>query len=64
VQPSLLAKWKATVQFFAILLAIVRPGDEIAGYYVDEWAMLVAALLTVWTAVDYFVALRPALGEE
>jgi CDP-diacylglycerol--glycerol-3-phosphate 3-phosphatidyltransferase len=63
VQPSLLAKWKATAQFLAILLAILRPGSELAGWYLDEWAMLLAAALTVWTAVDYFVALRPALRE-
>ena len=31
----------------AILLAILRPGDPIGGLYLDEWAMLVAAAITV-----------------
>jgi CDP-diacylglycerol--glycerol-3-phosphate 3-phosphatidyltransferase len=61
VQPSLLAKWKATIQFLAILLAILRPGGEIAGAYLDQWAMLVAAVVTVASAVDYLVRLAPAL---
>jgi CDP-diacylglycerol--glycerol-3-phosphate 3-phosphatidyltransferase len=61
VQPSLLAKWKATIQFLAIFLAILRPGGEIAGAYLDQWAMLVAAVVTAASAVDYLVRLAPAL---
>ena len=51
--PSLLGKLKTSIQFLAILLAILRPGDEIAGAYLDEWVMLVAAAITVASAVDY-----------
>jgi CDP-diacylglycerol--glycerol-3-phosphate 3-phosphatidyltransferase len=61
VQPSLLAKWKAAIQFFAILLAILRPGGEIAGAYLDEWAMLVAAAVTTASAADYLMRLAPVL---
>jgi CDP-diacylglycerol--glycerol-3-phosphate 3-phosphatidyltransferase len=61
VQPSLLAKWKAAIQFLAIFLAILRPGGEIAGAYLDQWAMLVAAFVTVASAADYLVRLAPAL---
>jgi CDP-diacylglycerol--glycerol-3-phosphate 3-phosphatidyltransferase len=51
--PSPLGKIKTSVQFIAIALAIVRPGDPVGGLYVDEWAMLVAAVVTVASAVDY-----------
>jgi CDP-diacylglycerol--glycerol-3-phosphate 3-phosphatidyltransferase len=53
LQPSLLGKLKANVQFVAIALAILRPGSPLAGLYVDEWAMLAAAAITVASAVDY-----------
>jgi CDP-diacylglycerol--glycerol-3-phosphate 3-phosphatidyltransferase len=59
--PSMLGKLKTSVQFVAIALAILRPGDEIAGLYVDEWAMLIAAAITVWSAADYLVRAWPAL---
>ena len=53
MQPSILGKLKTSIQFLAILLAILRPGDPIAGAYPDEWVMLVAAAITVASAVDY-----------
>ena len=53
ITPSIWGKLKTTIQFVAILLAIARPGDPIAGQYVDEWAMLVAAAVTVMSAIDY-----------
>ena len=59
--PSMLGKLKTSIQFLAIALAIPRPGEEIAGLYVDEWAMLAAAGITVWSAVDYIVRAAPAL---
>ncbi len=59
--PSMLGKLKTSIQFLAIALAIPRPGDEIAGLYLDEWAMLAAAAITVWSAVDYIVRAVPAL---
>jgi CDP-diacylglycerol--glycerol-3-phosphate 3-phosphatidyltransferase len=59
--PSMLGKLKTSVQFVAIPLAILRPGDELGGLYVDEWAMLAAAAITVWSAGDYLVRAWPAL---
>jgi CDP-diacylglycerol--glycerol-3-phosphate 3-phosphatidyltransferase len=59
--PSMLGKLKTSIQFLAIALAIPRPGDEIGGLYLDEWAMLAAAAITVWSAVDYIVRAVPAL---
>lgn len=53
VPPSWLGKAKANVQFVAITLAIWRPDVVVAGRFVDEWAMIAAALITVWSAVDY-----------
>ena len=62
--PSMLGKLKTSIQFLAILLAILRPGDEIGGLYIDEWAMLAAAVITVWSAVDYLVRAIPLLTAE
>jgi len=53
VAPSFLGKAKANVQFTAITLAIWRPDVVLAGWFLDEWAMLVAAVITVWSALDY-----------
>ena len=53
--PSMLGKLKTTIQFVAIALAILRLGDPIGGLYIDQWAMLVAAAITVWSAADYLV---------
>src|SRR3954470_9532476 len=40
--PSMLGKAKTSVQFVAIVLAILRPGDPIGPLYLHEGAMLVA----------------------
>jgi CDP-diacylglycerol--glycerol-3-phosphate 3-phosphatidyltransferase len=61
VQPSMLAKWKAAIQFLAILLAILRPGGQIAGAYLDQWVMLAAAAVTLASAGDYLWRLAPML---
>jgi CDP-diacylglycerol--glycerol-3-phosphate 3-phosphatidyltransferase len=53
MQPSILGKLKTSIQFLAILLAILRPGDPVGGAYVDEWVMLAAAAITVASAADY-----------
>jgi CDP-diacylglycerol--glycerol-3-phosphate 3-phosphatidyltransferase len=60
--PSMLGKVKTSVQFVAIILAILRPGDPIADLYVDEWFMLAAAAISVWSAADYLARARPVLG--
>jgi CDP-diacylglycerol---glycerol-3-phosphate 3-phosphatidyltransferase len=62
LQPSLLGKLKTTVQFFAVALAIVRPGHPVAGLYVDEWLMLAAAAVTIASAVDYLARSATALS--
>jgi CDP-diacylglycerol--glycerol-3-phosphate 3-phosphatidyltransferase len=62
--PSMLGKLKTSAQFLAIALAIVRPGEPIGGLYIDEWAMLAATFITVWSAVDYLVRALPAVLRE
>ena len=57
----MLGKLKTSIQFLAIALAILRPGEPVGGLYVDEWAMLAAAAITVWSAADYLVRAWPAL---
>jgi CDP-diacylglycerol--glycerol-3-phosphate 3-phosphatidyltransferase len=62
MQPSMLGKSKAAIQFVAIALAILRPGDPIGGLYVDEWAMLAAAAVTLISAIDYLSRFASALS--
>ena len=62
--PSMLGKLKASVQFLAIALAILRPGDPIAGLFLDEWVMLAAAAITVGSAVDYLMRALPEVVRE
>ena len=61
MQPSIWGKLKTTIQFIAILLAILRPGGTIGGEYLDEWVMLVAAAITVMSAVEYLQRFGSAL---
>jgi CDP-diacylglycerol--glycerol-3-phosphate 3-phosphatidyltransferase len=53
ISPSIWGKLKTTIQFVAIMLAILRPGHEVGGMYLDQWVMLIAAAVTVMSAVDY-----------
>jgi CDP-diacylglycerol---glycerol-3-phosphate 3-phosphatidyltransferase len=62
--PSMLGKAKTLVQFLAIALAILRPGDPIGSLYIDQWAMLVAAVITVWSAADYLIRALPMLTAD
>jgi CDP-diacylglycerol---glycerol-3-phosphate 3-phosphatidyltransferase len=62
--PSMLGKLKTSIQFLAIALAIFRPGERILGLYLDEWAMLAAAAITVASAADYLVRVLPAVARE
>ncbi len=64
LETSLLGKWKATVQFVAIALAIVRPDVIVGGEYLDEWAMLVAAVVTAWSGIDYLLRFAAVLRSD
>jgi CDP-diacylglycerol--glycerol-3-phosphate 3-phosphatidyltransferase len=63
MQPSLLGKTKTTVQFLAIGLAILRLGSPFGGLYLDQWAMLAAAAITIASAVDYISRFASSLSE-
>jgi CDP-diacylglycerol--glycerol-3-phosphate 3-phosphatidyltransferase len=58
VSPSFWGKAKANLQFLAIALAIVRMSEPIGPLYLDEYVMIVAAVLTVYSAVEYVVRFR------
>ena len=60
-ETSMLGKWKATVQFVAVALAMLRPDVTFAGAYLDQWAMVIAALVTAWSGIDYIVQFSAAL---
>ena len=64
LEASMLGKWKATVQFVAIALVMLRPDVVIGGVLLDQWALIVAAIVTVWSGVDYFVSFSSALRER
>jgi CDP-diacylglycerol---glycerol-3-phosphate 3-phosphatidyltransferase len=60
-ETSMFGKWKTTLQFAAIALAILRPDLQIGGAYVDQWLMIIAAIVTVWSGADYLIRSADAL---
>jgi CDP-diacylglycerol---glycerol-3-phosphate 3-phosphatidyltransferase len=61
LKPSVSAKIKTNVQFLAVLLAILRYDHRLGPLYLDEWAMLAAAGITVLSALEYFARFSSAL---
>jgi CDP-diacylglycerol--glycerol-3-phosphate 3-phosphatidyltransferase len=64
VPPSFWGKTKATLQFVAIGLAMVRLPEPWGPFYLDEWVMLVAVFATLASAYDYFSRFGSALRGE
>ena len=60
LEPSMLGKWKATTQFAALTLVMLRPDVVIAGAFLDQWLLALAALVSVWSGIDYFVRFSSA----
>lgn len=60
-ETSLAGKWKATVQFAALTLAMLHPNAVIAGTRLDQWALAVAAIITAWSGIEYIVRFSGAL---
>ena len=59
VPVSRLAKWKTTVQMFAIVFLLAGPaGDKVIPYSTEFGLIMLwlAAILTLWTGWDYFSA--------
>jgi CDP-diacylglycerol--glycerol-3-phosphate 3-phosphatidyltransferase len=61
VYPSIWGKLKFNVQFVAVLLAILGYRYRIGPMYLDEWAMTVAAVVTVLSAWSYLSRLPELL---
>jgi phosphatidylglycerophosphate synthase len=55
MKPSIWGKLKTNTQFVAILLAIVGPAASLGPMRVYGWALVVAAAITVGSAVEYLV---------
>ena len=49
------------MQFLAIFLAILRPGEPIGPLYLDQWAMIAAAIITVLSGLEYVVRFRGSI---
>jgi CDP-diacylglycerol--glycerol-3-phosphate 3-phosphatidyltransferase len=61
LETSLFGKWKATAQFAAIAVAILRPHVIVDGAYLDQWLMVIVAAITAWSGVEYLRASADAL---
>jgi CDP-diacylglycerol---glycerol-3-phosphate 3-phosphatidyltransferase len=64
VRPSIWGKLKANVQFLAIFLAIWRPDVMIGSWYLDQVAMLTAAVVTVASAAEYLARFGGVLSRH
>jgi CDP-diacylglycerol--glycerol-3-phosphate 3-phosphatidyltransferase len=60
-ETSRFGKWKATFQFVAIALAILRPDVIFGGAYLDQWLMILVAAITAWSGIDYLINSADAL---
>jgi cardiolipin synthase len=64
---SIVAKWKTTVQMFALGFFIAGPAGEVVlpGTVIIGGVLLwIAAILTLYTAADYLIAGWPHFGDE
>lgn len=61
LETSMFGKWKASLQFAAIAVAILRPHAIIDGAYLDQWLMIVVAAITAWSGIEYLHGSADAL---
>jgi CDP-diacylglycerol---glycerol-3-phosphate 3-phosphatidyltransferase len=54
VHPSIWGKLKASVQYLAIMLALLRVEPTYGGLHIDEWAMIGAVVVTLMSGLEYF----------
>ncbi len=64
MKPSIWGKLKASVQFLAIFLAMLRPFSPLGPLYLDQWVMLAAAALTVISGVEYLARFSSVLTKR
>jgi CDP-diacylglycerol---glycerol-3-phosphate 3-phosphatidyltransferase len=62
VSASVWGKSKFIVQVAGITLAILRPPARIGPLWLDEWVMIVVAVVTALSAVDYFARFGALIG--
>ncbi|MDQ3874817.1 MAG: CDP-diacylglycerol--glycerol-3-phosphate 3-phosphatidyltransferase [Actinomycetota bacterium] len=62
IVPSVWGKLKANVQFLALLLAVLDVDRKAGPFAVDDWALALAAGVTVLSGADYLARFSPALG--
>ncbi len=53
-------KWSTVLQFVAIAAAIIRGESQIGFFFLDEWLMLIAVILTLHSGIMYFLNYREA----
>ncbi len=64
---SVIAKWKTTVQMFALGFFIAGPAGEVVlpgTVLIGDVLIWIAAVLTLYTAGDYLIAGWPHFGDE
>lgn len=61
LETSRFGKWKASLQFAVIAVAILRPHVIIGDAYLDQWLMIVIAAITAWSGAEYLRASATAL---
>jgi CDP-diacylglycerol--glycerol-3-phosphate 3-phosphatidyltransferase/cardiolipin synthase len=64
---SVIAKWKTTVQMFALGFFIAGPAGEVVlpgTVVIGDTLIWIAAVLTLYTAGDYLIAGWPHFGDE
>ncbi len=64
VPASIWGKVKANVQYLAIFLALLRTADTYGGLFPDEWAMIVAVIVTLLSGVEYFTRFAKVLRSD
>jgi CDP-diacylglycerol--glycerol-3-phosphate 3-phosphatidyltransferase len=62
VTPSMWGKWKAATQFVAITIAVWRPDVHIGEWYLAQWLMALAAVITIVSAVQYLTRFLSVLS--
>ncbi len=62
VYPSIWGKLKLNVQVVAIFLAILRYHQKIGGWYLDQWVMMAAVIVTILSAGSYLKYMSSASG--
>jgi phosphatidylglycerophosphate synthase len=64
IKPSTWGKAKAFTQYVAILLACVRFPDRLGPWYLDQWVMLIAVVVTVGSMWGYLSAFWGEIRSE